>query len=140
MEILDATVITTALPVIAADFGVPATQLSIGVSAYLVAVTFFIPLSGYVADKFGARNVFMAAIIIFVVASILCGISTNLTSFTLSRIMQGIGGALMVPVGRLVVLRDLPKEKLVKTVAIITWPALSAPILGPVLGGGLPPT
>lgn len=77
----------------------------------------------------------MAAIIIFVVASILCGISTNLTSFTLSRIMQGIGGALMVPVGRLVVLRDLPKEKLVKTVAIITWPALSAPILGPVLGG-----
>ena len=135
MEILDATVITTALPVIAADFGVPATQLSIGVSAYLVAVTFFIPLSGYVADKFGARNVFMAAIIIFVVASILCGISTNLTSFTLSRIMQGIGGALMVPVGRLVVLRDLPKEKLVKTVAIITWPALSAPILGPVLGG-----
>jgi hypothetical protein len=135
MEILDATVITTALPVIAADFGVPATQLSIGVSAYLVAVTFFIPLSGYVADKFGARNVFMAAIIIFVVASILCGTSTNLTSFTLSRIMQGIGGALMVPVGRLVVLRDLPKEKLVKTVAIITWPALSAPILGPVLGG-----
>ena len=135
MEILDATVITTALPVIAADFGVPATHLSVGVSAYLVAVTFFIPLSGYVADKFGARNVFMAAIIIFVVASILCGISTNLTSFTLARILQGIGGALMVPVGRLVVLRDLPKERLVKTVAIITWPALSAPLIGPVLGG-----
>ena len=135
MEILDATVITTALPVIAHDFGIPATHLSVGVSAYLVAVTFFIPLSGYVADKFGARNVFMAAIIIFVVASILCGTSTNLISFTLARVLQGIGGALMVPVGRLVVLRDLPKERLVKTVAIITWPALSAPILGPVLGG-----
>ncbi|AIF99867.1 MFS transporter [Alteromonas australica] len=135
MEILDATVITTALPVIAADFGVPAAHLSIGVSAYLVAVTLFIPLSGYVADKFGARTIFIAAIGVFTLASVLCGLSTTLVEFTLSRILQGVGGAMMVPVGRLVVLRDLPKEKLVKTVAIITWPALSAPLLGPVLGG-----
>nr|WP_239059387.1 MFS transporter [Alteromonas hispanica] len=135
MEILDATVITTALPVIAADFGIPAAHLSIGVSAYLVAVTLFIPLSGYVADRFGARTIFIAAIGVFTLASVLCGLSTTLVEFTLSRILQGIGGAMMVPVGRLVVLRDLPKEKLVKTVAIITWPALSAPLLGPVLGG-----
>ncbi|MDP6881691.1 MAG: MFS transporter, partial [Alteromonas macleodii] len=72
---------------------------------------------------------------IFTFASVLCGLSTSLFEFTLSRILQGLGGAMMVPVGRLVVLRDLPKEKLVKTVAIITWPALSAPLLGPVLGG-----
>ena len=135
MEILDATVITTALPVIAADFDIPAAHLSIGVSAYLVAVTLFIPLSGYVADRFGARHIFIAAISVFTLASVLCGLSTNLVEFTLARILQGIGGAMMVPVGRLVVLRDLPKEKLVKTVAIITWPALSAPLLGPVLGG-----
>lgn len=135
MEILDATVITTALPVIANDFGVPAAHLSIGVSAYLVAVTLFIPLSGFIADKFGAQTIFIGAIIIFTLASVLCGISTNLVEFTCARILQGVGGAMMVPVGRLVVLRDLPKEKLVKTVAIITWPALSAPLLGPVLGG-----
>ena len=135
MEILDATVITTALPVIAADFGIPAAHLSIGVSAYLVAVTLFIPLSGYVADRFGARTIFVAAIAIFTIASVLCGLSTNLVEFTLARVLQGIGGAMMVPVGRLVVFRDLPKEQLVKTVAIITWPALSAPILGPVIGG-----
>lgn len=135
MEILDATVITTALPVIAGDFGVPAPHLSIGVSAYLVAVTLFIPLSGYVADKFGARTIFIAAIVIFTLASVLCGLSTTLAEFTAARVLQGIGGALMVPVGRLVVLRDLPKAQLVRTVAIITWPALSAPLLGPVLGG-----
>lgn len=135
MEILDATVITTALPVIAADFGIAAAHLSIGVSAYLVAVTLFIPLSGYVADRFGARTIFVAAIALFTIASVLCGLSTNLVEFTLARVLQGIGGAMMVPVGRLVVFRDLPKEQLVKTVAIITWPALSAPILGPVIGG-----
>ena len=135
MEILDATVISTALPIIAADFNVPAAHLSIGVSAYLVAVTLFIPLSGYAADKFGARTIFVAAIAVFTFASVLCGLSTSLFEFTLYRILQGLGGAMMVPVGRLVVLRDLPKEKLVKTVAIITWPALSAPLLGPVLGG-----
>lgn len=135
MEILDATVITTAIPVIARDFGVPATHLSVGVSAYLVAVTLFIPLSGYIADRFGAKRIFMLAICTFVIASVLCGISESLAGFTLARILQGIGGAMMVPVGRLVVLRDAPKEQLVHLVAIITWPALSAPLLGPVLGG-----
>ncbi|GGW96910.1 MFS transporter [Alteromonas halophila] len=135
MEILDATVITTAIPVIAKDFGVPATHLSVGVSAYLVAVTLFIPLSGYIADKYGAKRIFMLAICTFVMASVLCGISDSLAEFTLARILQGIGGAMMVPVGRLVVLRDAPKAQLVHLVAIITWPALSAPLLGPVLGG-----
>lgn len=135
MEILDATIITTALPIIAADFAVPAAHLSVGVSSYLVAVTIFIPISGYVADRFGTRRIFMLAICLFVFASVLCAISYDVLTFTASRVLQGIGGALMVPVGRLVVLRDLPKERLVNAIAIITWPALGAPLLGPVIGG-----
>ena len=135
METLDATVITTALPTMAQDFGVPAARLSAGVSAYLVALTIFIPLSGWVADRFGPRRVFAAAISVFVLASLLCAASDSLLTFTLARILQGIGGAMMVPVGRLVVMRDTPKEQLVKTVAIFTWPALFGPILGPVIGG-----
>lgn len=135
METLDATVITTALPAMAQDFGVAAARLSAGVSAYLVALTIFIPLSGWIADRFGPRRVFAAAIIVFTLASLLCALSTGLVSFTLARILQGIGGAMMVPVGRLVVMRDTPKDQLVKTVAIFTWPALFGPILGPVVGG-----
>lgn len=134
IEILDSTIITIVLPMIAADFGVPATQLSIGVSAYMVAVTLFIPLSGYVADRFGAKSTFMCAVAIFTASSILCGMSNNLIEFTVSRAMQGIGGAMMVPVGRLAVLRDCPKSDLVKMVAIFTWPALTAPLIGPILG------
>ncbi|MCU7555470.1 MFS transporter [Alteromonas sp. ASW11-19] len=135
IEILDATIITTALPIIARDFGVPAAHLSVGVSSYLVAVTIFIPISGYMADRFGARHIFIAALCTFMLASVLCALAENVYSFTAARLLQGIGGAMMVPVGRLVVLRDVPKERLVKAVAILTWPALGAPLLGPVLGG-----
>ncbi|QJR82735.1 MFS transporter [Alteromonas pelagimontana] len=135
MEILDATIITTALPAIAKDFNVAAAHLSVGVSAYLVAVTLFIPISGWAADRYGARRIFSLAIIIFILSSILCASSTSLPQFTAARVLQGIGGAMMVPVGRLVVIRHLPKDKLVKAMAILTWPALGAPLIGPVLGG-----
>ena len=135
MEILDSTIITTALPAMAQDFAVPAAHLSVGVSAYLVAVTIFIPISGWAADRFGARRIFASAIIVFILASLLCGASTTLYEFTAARVLQGLGGAMMVPVGRLVVLRNLPKEEIVKSMAILTWPALSAPLIGPVLGG-----
>ena len=135
METLDATILVTALPVIAADFDVPAAHMSVGISAYLVALTVFMPLSGWAADRFGARRVFSSAILIFICASILCAISNNLTTFTLARVLQGFGGAMMVPVGRLVVLRNTPKQEIVKAVAVLTWPALTGPILGPVLGG-----
>jgi len=137
MEILDSTVIVTALPAIASDFNTAAAHLSLGVSAYLVALTIFIPLSGWAADKFGNRRIFCLAIFLFVIASILCAASTNLIQFTCARILQGFGGAMMVPVGRLVVLRTTPKEKLVQAIAILTWPALVAPLLGPVVGGWL---
>lgn len=132
---LDATVITTALPAMAADFGTTASYLSVGVSAYLVALTVFIPISGWLTDRWGARRVFSSAIILFSVSSLLCALSDGLWSFTAARILQGIGGAMMVPVGRLVVLRDTPKEDVVRAIAILTWPALVAPVMGPPVGG-----
>lgn len=137
MEILDATVITTALPAIAKDFHTAAAHLSLGISAYLVALTIFIPISGWAADRFGNRRIFCLAIIIFTLASVSCSMCSNLTQFTLARIIQGLGGAMMVPVGRLVVLRHTPKNKLVQAIAILTWPALIAPLIGPVIGGWL---
>ena len=135
MENLDATVIATSLPAMARDFGTLPAHLSVGVSAYLVALTVFIPISGWAADHFGARRVFASAIAVFTSASLLCALSPSLAMFTAARVLQGIGGAMMVPIGRLVVLRDTPKDALVRTIAILTWPALVAPILGPPLGG-----
>lgn len=135
METLDATIIATALPAIAKDFDIAAAHLSVGVSAYLVALTVFMPLSGWAADRFGARRVFSVAVLIFIASSVLCAFSTDLVSFTAARVLQGLGGAMMVPVGRLVVLRDTPKSEIVKAVAILTWPALFGPVLGPFLGG-----
>lgn len=135
MENLDATVIATALPKMAAGFGVTAVDMNIGISAYLIAVAIFIPLSSWVADRYGARRVFASAIVIFTLASLLCGLSQNLEMFVFARMLQGVGGALMVPVGRLAVLRHTDKKDLVKMIAVITWPGLVAPILGPLVGG-----
>ena len=135
MENLDATVISTALPKIAEQFGKAPVDLNIGISAYLLAVAIFIPLSGWVADRFGTRRVFSCAITLFTLASLWCGLSESLESFVAARVLQGIGGAMMVPVGRLAVLRTTEKKDLVKMIAVITWPGLVAPILGPPLGG-----
>ncbi|MGC3963791.1 MAG: MFS transporter [Rhodocyclaceae bacterium] len=135
MELLDSTVITTALPQMAQSFHTLPIHLSMGVSAYMLALAVFIPLSGWMADRFGPRQVFGGAILIFTFASVLCSLSDNLWFFTAARILQGFGGAMMVPVGRLVVLRATPKDKLVGAIAMLTWPALGAPVLGPVLGG-----
>ena len=135
MENLDATVITTALPKMAETFGVGPVDLNIGITAYIIAVAIFIPLSGWVADRFGARQVFAIAIAVFSLASLLCGLCTELDTFVAARVLQGIGGALMVPVGRLSVLRTTDKKDLVRMIALITWPGLVAPILGPPLGG-----
>ncbi|PTV60424.1 MULTISPECIES: MFS transporter [Pseudomonas] len=135
MENLDATVIATALPQMARDFAENPVSLNIGISAYLLAVAVFIPLSGWVADRFGARQVFAGAIGLFTLASWLCGLAQTLETFVAARVLQGIGGALMVPVGRLVVLRTTEKQDLVKVLAVITWPGLVAPVLGPPIGG-----
>ena len=135
MENLDATVIATALPTMATAFGVTPVDMNIGITAYILAVAIFIPLSSWVADRFGARRVFAGAIILFTLASLLCGLSHSIEMFVFARVLQGIGGALMVPVGRLAVLRNTDKKDLVKMIAIITWPGLVAPILGPLVGG-----
>ncbi len=135
MEFLDGTVIATALPQMSVSFGMRPVDLSIGMSAYLLTLAVFLPLSGFMADRFGARSVFSTAIVIFTLASIACGFSTGLWSFTAARVVQGIGGALMVPVGRLVVLRATAKKDLMSAIATLTWPALAAPILAPALGG-----
>ncbi|MGA7586539.1 MAG: MFS transporter [Rouxiella badensis] len=135
MENLDATVIVTALPKMALAFGVPAIDLNIGVSAYILTLTVFIPASGWIANRFGTRTIFSLAIILFTLASVLCATSVSLPTFTAARMLQGFAGALMVPVGRLVVLRNTAKADLIKAIATITWPALVAPILGPPLGG-----
>ena len=135
MEQLDGTVIATALPQMATSFGVAAVDLNVGMSAYLLTLAVFIPASGWISDKFGGRSVFTCAIATFTFASILCGLSDTLWQFIGSRVLQGIGGAMMVPVGRLIVLRNTEKQHLMRAIAYLTWPALSAPILGPPLGG-----
>lgn len=135
MENLDGTVIAPVLPDMARDFAVHPVDLSIGISAYMLTLGVFIPISGWIADRFGAKRVFSAAIAIFTIASLLCGMAGSLTAFVALRILQGIGGAMMVPVGRLVVLRVTPKEKLFEAIAFLTWPTLIALALGPPLGG-----
>ena len=135
MEYLDGTVIATALPAMAADFHRPVVELSIGISAYLLTLAVFIPLSGWVADRFGTRDVFSAAIVVFTGSSILCGVCDDLWPFVAARVLQGLGGAMMVPVGRLAVLRVTEKAALTAAIALITWPGLAAPLLGPPVGG-----
>jgi EmrB/QacA subfamily drug resistance transporter len=135
MENLDSTVIATALPAIAAAFGESPVRLSLAITCYLFSVAVFIPISGWVADRFGARRVFRLAIGVFVVGSILCGFATSVWELVLARILQGMGGAMMVPVGRLVLLRTTAKADLVRAMAWLTVPALIGPVLGPPLGG-----
>lgn len=135
MENLDATVITTALPQMGVTFHTDPVNINIGMSAYMLTLGVFIPASGWLTDRFGSRLMFSLAVLLFTIASCLCGLSTNLTMFVAARILQGIGGAMMVPVGRLVVLRQTPKEKLVQAIALLTWPGLVAPVLGPPIGG-----
>jgi len=135
MENLDGTIIATALPQMAHSFHATAVSLNIGMTAYLITLAVFIPISGWAADRLGSRSVFAAAIAVFTFASLLCGLCHNLTQFTLARVLQGIGGAMMVPVGRLIVLRNTPKENLTQAINYITWPGLTALVLGPPLGG-----
>ena len=135
MENLDSTIITTGLPTMARQFGVTAVSLNVGVTAYLVTLAVFIPVSGWMANRFGERHVFAGAVLAFTLASVLCGVSRTLPQFLLARILQGLGGSMMVPVGRLMVIRAVSKPQLMRAVAYTIWPALAAPILGPVVGG-----
>ncbi|MEW6123757.1 MAG: MFS transporter [Pseudomonadota bacterium] len=135
MEQVDSTVISTSLPAIAESLNEDPVSLKLALTSYLLSLAVFIPASGWAADRYGARTVFRAAIVIFTLGSILCGLSTSLSDFVLYRIIQGMGGAMMVPVGRLVILRSVPKADLVSALAWLTVPALLGPVLGPPIGG-----
>jgi EmrB/QacA subfamily drug resistance transporter len=135
MEQMDSTVIATALPTIAADLGVGPITLKLALTAYMVALAIFIPVSGWMADRFGAKRIFRAAIIVFMAGSLLCAISDSLLFFVASRFLQGMGGAMMTPVGRLVLLRTTKKSELVSAMALLTIPGLLGPITGPPVGG-----
>jgi len=135
MEYLDTTVIATALPQMANSFGVGPNSLSLGMTAYMLALAIFIPASGWVADRCGARTVFVSAISVFTVASVLCGLSQTVPEFIAARLLQGIGGAMMVPVGRLIVVRSTEKSRMMQAISTITWPAVAAPVVGPPIGG-----
>ncbi|HEY0224398.1 MAG TPA: MFS transporter [Pseudolabrys sp.] len=135
MENMDSTVIATSLPAIATDIGANPLELKLAVTSYLLSLAIFIPASGWTADRFGARTVFRAAIAVFMLGSIGCALSSSLTDFVIARIVQGMGGAMMTPVGRMVLVRSISKRELVNAMAWVTTPALIGPVLGPPVGG-----
>lgn len=135
MENLDGTILATAAPRMAQSLGVRPLDLNLAIATYLLTVGVFIPASGWIADRFGARPVFACALGLFTLASALCAASDSLTELTVMRVLQGIGGAMTVPVGRLVVLRSSQRTDLIAAIAYLTWPALVAPIAAPALGG-----
>ena len=135
MENMDSTVIATSLPAIAADIGTSPLTLKLAITSYLLSLAVFIPASGWTADRFGARMVFAIAVAVFMAGSIGCAMSSSVTDFVIARILQGMGGAMMTPVGRLVLLRSIDKSALVNAMAWVTVPALIGPVIGPPLGG-----
>jgi len=135
MENMDSTVLATSLPAIAADIGENPLALKLALTSYLVGLAIFIPISGWVADRYGSRTIFAAAIVVFLGGSLPCAASSSLTMFVIARFIQGIGGAMMVPVGRLVLLKSVEKAQLVTALNYLTIPALTGPIMGPPLGG-----
>lgn len=135
MEQLDATIVNTAIPSIAADLHVTPLSLKSVVTAYILSLAVGIPISGWIADRFGTRRVFGIAIAIFTIASVLCGLSLNPTMMTAARLLQGVGGAMMMPVGRLSIIRTFPKSELLGAMNFVIIPALIGPLLGPTLGG-----
>src|SRR5579871_5774019 len=137
MENVDSTVIATSLPAIARDIGANPLALKLAITAYLLSLAVFLPVSGWTADRFGARRVFRAAIAVFMAGSIGCALSNSLTQFVLARMLQGVGGAMMTPVGRLILVRSVDRRELINAMVWVTLPALVGPLLGPPLGGFL---
>ncbi len=137
MENMDSTVLTTSLPAIANDIGESPLALKLTLTSYLVSLAVFIPISGWMADRHGSRTVFAIAIVLFMASSIGCALSSTLPQFVVARFVQGIGGAMMVPVGRLVLMRSVPKSEYVAALNYLTIPALLGPVIGPALGGAI---
>jgi EmrB/QacA subfamily drug resistance transporter len=137
MENMDSTVIATSLPAIATDIGANPLELKLAITSYLLSLAVFLPLSGWTADRFGARTVFRAAIVVFMLGSISCALSGSLTQFVLARMVEGMGGAMMTPVGRLILVRSVDRRELINAMVWVTLPALIGPLIGPPLGGFL---
>src|SRR3954452_24459453 len=137
MEIMDGTVIAPAAPHIGESFGVPAVSVNVAITAYVLAVGVLIPISGWLADRYGARRMFTPAVADSTPPSIGCAVAPGLAVLVAARVVMGVGGAMMVPVGRLVVLRTTAKTDLIRAIAYLTWPALGAPVIAPALGGVL---
>ena len=135
MESLDITILNTAVPTVAQALGVPPLSLKAALTSYTLSLAVFIPLSGWMADRFGTRRVFGAAIGIFTLGSLLCGIASNLTMLVLARLLQGLGGAMMMPVGRITMVRTFPKSEMVRAMSFVAIPGLLGPLLGPLCGG-----
>jgi len=135
MQMLDSTIIVTAIPAMAASFGVTPLSMGVGITTYLLTVAILIPAAGWLADRIGARSVFLGAIVVFTVGSLFCGLAQDLPQFVASRAIQGAGGAFMVPVGQIIVLRLAQRGQLVRTLSLLSWPALFAPVIGPTFGG-----
>jgi EmrB/QacA subfamily drug resistance transporter len=135
MELLDATAVLTALPQMAAEFGEPAVRMNLVVSLYMLAAALFVPISGWAADRFGPRKVFICAIVLFMFSSLACALSSSLLQLSLARLLQGGAGAMMVPVGQVLLLRWSTRENLLKAMSFLAIPGLLGPVLGPPLGG-----
>ncbi|TQC45769.1 MFS transporter [Rhodococcus sp. WS4] len=137
IQILDSTIIAPAAPQMAADFGVAPVDVNLAITVYVFTVGVLIPISGWLSDRFGPRRVFCLALAVFTLASVLCALAPHHLALAAARVLQGAGGAMMVPVGRLAVLKATGKPDLVRAIAYLTWPALLAPVIAPVLGGAL---
>lgn len=137
MQILDATILNTALPEMALALGESPLKMQWAVISYALTLAIFIPISGFLADKYGTRKVFLSAIVLFSIGSILCAISPNLDMLVASRVLQGIGGAMMTPVARLILVKSYPRNQLLTVMNFAVIPALIAPLLGPLVGGYL---
>lgn len=136
-QFLDGVIIVTALPQIARDYHVATLDVSIAITIYMLAVSICIPAAAWLADSFGARRVFLLSIVAFTVTSLACGVAQNLGQFVVARALQGVGGAVLFPIGRILVLRSAQKSEIVSAIGLTIWPALFAPVLGPALGGFL---
>ncbi|VFR22306.1 Multidrug resistance protein B [plant metagenome] len=137
MQMLDATVVATALPAMAQALNTTPVRLNIAITSYLLAVAVFVPISGWAADRYGARRVFLAAIGLFALSSAACALSQDISQLVAARVVQGLAGAMMVPVGRAIMLRTVPKHELLRAMSFLSVPALLGPIVGPPLGGFL---
>ena len=135
METLDSTIITTALPAMAKALARSTLDLTASVTVYLVATTVLVPAAGWTSARFDARNVFAGAVATFTAASLLCGVSPTFEALIAARLLQGAAAAFMSPVGRLIVLRETPKHRIIAAIGLIVWPGLIAPVIGPALGG-----